>query len=207
MYYGERFNAISHLAGAILALAGLVVLVTISGLGGDPWRIVAVSIYAATLFLLYVISTLYHSLRGPAKAVFRKLDHTAIFLLIAGSYTPFTLVILDGVLGWSLFGAIWALALFGILHEFRFAKGRRAIAVVIYVTMGWLALIAVVPLVERLSVTGFTWLVAGGLFYTVGIVFYALDKKQRMRHAHGIWHLFVLAGSMSHYFVVLHYVA
>jgi hemolysin III len=207
VYYGERFNAISHLAGAILALAGLVVLVTVSGRGGDPWRIVAVSVYTATLFALYAVSTLYHSLRGRAKAVFRKLDHTAIFLLIAGSYTPFTLVILNGVLGWSLFGAIWALALVGIVHEFWLAQGKRAVAVVIYVTMGWLALIAVVPLVERLSLTGFSWLVIGGLFYTVGIVFYALDKKKRMRHAHGIWHLFVLAGSMSHYFVVLHYVA
>lgn len=207
MYYGERFNAISHLAGAILALAGLVVLVTISGRGGDPWRIVAVSVYTLTLFVLYAVSTLYHSLRGRAKTVFRKLDHVAIYLLIAGTYTPFTLVILQGPLGWGLFGAIWGLAALGIAHEFWLARGRRLLAVAIYVVMGWLALIAVVPLTERLSAFGFAWLVIGGLFYTVGIVFYALDKKDGLRHAHGIWHLFVLAGSMSHYFVVLRYIA
>lgn len=207
MYHGERFNAISHLVGAVLALAGLVTLITISGIGGDPWRIVAVSVYSVTLFSLYTISTLYHSLRGRAKTILRKLDHTAIFLLIAGSYTPFTLVILRGTLGWSLFGTIWGLALLGIAHEFWLAKGKRVVAVLIYVTMGWLALIAVVPLVERLSGAGFAGLVAGGLFYTVGIVFYALDKKGGLRHAHGIWHLFVLAGSMCHYFVVLNYVA
>lgn len=207
MYYGERFNAISHLAGAILALVGLVVLVTISGRGGDPWRIVAVSVYTLTLFVLYAASTLYHSLRGRAKTVFRKLDHVAIYLLIAGTYTPFTLVILQGPLGWGLFGAIWGLAALGIAHEFWLARGRRLLAVAIYVVMGWLALIAVVPLTERLSAFGFAWLVIGGLFYTVGIVFYALDKKDGLRHAHGIWHLFVLAGSMSHYFVVLRYIA
>jgi hemolysin III len=207
MYYGERFNAISHLVGAVFALAGLAVLAVVTGIKGDPWRIVGVSIYGATLLGLYTSSTLYHSLRGGAKAVFRKIDHAAIYLLIAGTYTPFTLVILDGVLGWSLFGIVWGLALIGIAQEFWFVRRVRVLSVTIYVTMGWLALIAVGPLVERLSPGGFAWLVAGGLFYTVGIVFYALDKKSGLRHAHGIWHLFVLAGSISHYVVVLLYVA
>src|SRR3990170_248869 len=118
MYHGERFNAISHLFGAGLAAAGLAVLVVVASLKGDPWRIVGVSIYGTMLLVLYVASTLYHSLRGRAKTVFRKFDHIAIYLLIAGTYTPFTLVTLNGVWGWSLFGAIWGLALLGIAHEF-----------------------------------------------------------------------------------------
>ena len=205
MYHGERFNAISHLFGAGLAAAGLAVLVVVASLKGDPWRIVGVSIYGTMLLVLYVASTLYHSLRGRAKTVFRKFDHIAIYLLIAGTYTPFTLVTLNGVWGWSLFRAIWGLALLGIAHEFWLAKGARVLAVVIYIVMGWLALVAIGPLTARLPAPGLAWLFAGGAFYTVGIVFYALDRK--LRHAHGIWHLFVLAGSVSHYIVILRYVA
>jgi hemolysin III len=148
---------------------------------------------------------LYHSVRGPAKNVLRKLDHCAIYLLIAGSYTPFTLVSLRGAWGWPLFGTVWALALFGILQEIWFAKGTRTVSLVIYVMMGWLALVAVAPLISALSWGGFALLAAGGLLYTIGIAFYALDE--RLPHGHGIWHLFVLAGSACHYFTVLFYVA
>jgi hemolysin III len=205
MYHGERFNAVSHLFGAALALAGGALLVVVSSLKGDPWRIVGVSIYGTTLLALYLVSTLYHSLRGCAKDVFRKLDHIAIYLLIAGTYTPFTLVTLNGPWGWGLLGTIWGLALLGIVQELWLARGARVLSVVIYVAMGWLALIAIGPLTERLPPAGLAWLIAGGAFYTGGIVFFALDR--RLRHAHGVWHLFVLTGSASHYFVILRYVA
>lgn len=204
MYHGEKFNAWSHLIGALLALAGGVVLVVLAGLGGDPWKLVSVSIYAATLVLLYGISTLYHSLRGWPKRLFRKLDHQSIYLLIAGTYTPFCLVTLRGAWGWWLFGIVWGLALFGMLQEFRPRSEARILSMVIYVVMGWTVLAAVVPLLHALGVAGFAWLAAGGVFYTVGIVFYAFDG--RFRHWHGIWHLFVVAGSAMHYLAILLYV-
>ena len=205
MYHGERFNSISHLVGAGLALAGAVVLVGVAAHLGDPWKIVSFSIYGAMLVALYVASTLYHSVRGHAKAVLRKLDHCSIYLLIAGSYTPFALVSLRGPWGWSLLGVVWGLALLGILQEIWFAKGARVLSLVIYVLMGWLALVAVSPLWDALTPLGFAWLAAGGAFYTVGIVFYATDHK--VRHGHGVWHLFVLAGSSCHFFTVLFFVA
>ena len=204
MYHGEKFNAVSHLVGAALALAGALVLVVLAALGGDPWKVVSVSIYGATLVLLYTSSVLYHSLRGRSKDVLRMLDHQSIYLLIAGSYTPFCLVTLRGPWGWSLFGVVWGLALAGGLQDLRPRSGARILAVVIYVVMGWAALVAVVPLLRALGPAGFAWVAAGGLFYTVGIVFYALDT--RLAHAHGVWHLFVLAGSASHYFAILRYV-
>ena len=204
MYHGERFNGISHLVGAALALAGLVVLVVFASLQGDPWKIVSFSIYGASLFLLYTLSTLYHSLRGRAKQIFRKLDHVAIYLLIAGTYTPFTLVTLRGPWGWSLFVTIWVLAIVGIIVDSRHKEGSRAIQMVIYLLMGWLILAAMYPLVQALPKGGLVLLVLGGVFYTSGIIFYALDGK--MKHAHGIWHLFVLAGSISHYLAVLLYI-
>jgi hemolysin III len=172
---------------------------------GDPWKIVSFSIYGTMLLALYVTSTLYHSTQGRAKNVLRKFDHCAIYLLIAGSYTPFTLVSLRGPWGWSLFGTVWALALLGVAQEIWLAKGARVLSLVIYVLMGWLALIAIVPLISALSWGGFAWLAAGGLLYTVGIIFYATDDK--LRHGHGVWHLFVLGGSAAHYFTVLFYVA
>lgn len=205
MYEGERFNSISHLVGAIAALAGLVVVVVIAAQEGDPWKIVTFSVYGTTLLLLYSISTLYHSLRGPAKRIFRKLDHLSIYLLIAGTYTPFTLVTLRGAWGWTLFGIIWGLALLGIVLEMLPQKGNRILSVVVYVLMGWLVLIALKPLLEALPMEGFIWLLLGGIFYTVGLVFYLFDEK--VRHFHGIWHLFVLAGSISHYLTILLYVA
>ncbi len=206
MYYGERFNSISHLVGAALALAGSVLLIMLAARLGDPWKIVSFSIYGAMLVALYVFSTLYHSVRGRAKDVLRKFDHCAIYLLIAGSYTPFALVSLrGGAWGWSLLGTVWGLGLLGILQEIWLAKGARVLSLVIYVLMGWLALVAVEPLWQALTPAGFSWLVGGGIFYTVGIIFYATDHK--VRHGHGLWHLFVLAGSICHFLTVLLYVA
>jgi len=204
MYRGERFNGYSHLAGTALALGGATVLIVLGALRADPWKIVSFSIYGATLIMLYLTSTLYHSTRGGAKDVFRKLDHCAIYLLIAGTYTPFTLVPLRGPWGWSLFGVVWGLAVLGIVQEFIFGKGARVLSLVIYVLMGWVALLAVLPLIESLSWPGFLWLAAGGLTYTAGIVFFVFDEK--FSHFHGIWHLFVLAGSAVHYFAILLYV-
>lgn len=205
MYYGERFNSISHLVGAALALAGSVLLIVLAARLGDPWKIVSFSIYGAMLVALYGFSTLYHSVRGRAKDVLRKFDHCSIYLLIAGSYTPFALVSLRGPWGWSLLGTVWGLGLLGILQEIWFAKGARVLSLVIYVLMGWLALVAVEPLWQALTPAGFAWLVGGGICYTVGIIFYATDHK--VRHGHGLWHLFVLAGSICHFFTVLLYVA
>jgi len=206
VYHGERLNSITHLFGAVAAAAGLAVLVVLAAQQGDAWKLVSFSVYGATLFLLYLFSTLYHSTRGRAKPVLAKLDHAAIYLLIAGSYTPFTLVTLRGAWGWTLFGMIWGLAVLGIVVDSLHSNGaRRILPIVIYIVMGWLVLIAFKPLIAALPHAGVLWLVAGGLFYTLGIVFYALDKK--LRHAHGIWHLFVLAGSISHYLAVLFYVA
>ncbi|MDQ5910781.1 MAG: Hemolysin [Pseudomonadota bacterium] len=205
MYYGERFNSISHLIGAVAALAGLVVVVVIAAEQGDPWKIVSFSIYGATLFLLYTISTLYHSLRGRAKQIFRKLDHLSIYLLIAGTYTPFTLVTLRGVWGWTLFGIIWGLAIVGMTLEALPQKGHRSLSIIVYVLMGWLVLVALKPLLAALPFAGFIWLLLGGIFYTGGLAFYLFDEK--IRHFHGIWHLFVLAGSACHYLTILRYVA
>ncbi len=204
MYKGERFNSISHLIGAAGAFAGLVILVVLAARDGDPWKIVSFSIYGTTLLLLYVISTLYHSLRGKAKDIFRKLDYQAIYLLIAGTYTPFMLVTLRGVWGWSIFSVIWGLAALGIGLGLLPEKGKRVLPVVIYLIMGWLILIALDPLLEALPHAGFIWLLLGGIFYTVGVFFYALDE--RVRHFHGIWHLWVLGGSFTHYISVLLYV-
>jgi len=205
MYHGERFNSYSHLIGALLAVAGAVVLIVIGALQGDVWKIVSFSIYGASLVLLYSVSTLYHSTRGGAKRLFQKLDHNAIYLLIAGSYTPFTLVTLRGPWGWTLFGVIWGLAAVGMLQESLLGKRTRTLSLVIYVLMGWVALVAVVPLIEALTPAGFAWLAAGGVIYTLGIAFYLYDEK--FKHWHGIWHLFVVAGSAVHYVAILLYVA
>jgi len=205
MYYGEKFNAVSHLLGAVLALAGTVVLVVLAVLGGDPWKVVGVSIYGASLVLMYSSSTLYHSVRGGrGKDFLRKMDHQSIYLLIAGSYTPFCLVTLRGPWGWSLLGVVWGLAIVGSLQDLRPRNDARVLSVVIYLLMGWAAVVALVPMVNALGRAGFAWVASGGLLYTVGIVFYALDA--RLKHAHGIWHLFVLAGSAAHFIAILRYV-
>jgi len=204
MYYGERFNGGTHLAGSALAAAGATVLVVLAAQQGDPWKIVSFSIYGVMLLTLYTVSTLYHSLRGTAKDVFRKLDHCSIYLLIAGTYTPFTLVTLRGPWGWSLFGVIWGLAAVGIAQEAWLGRGARIPSLIIYLLMGWLGVIAAHPMIEALTSAGFAWVAVGGLLYTAGIVFYVFDE--RWRHGHGIWHLFVLAGSASQYFAILLYV-
>ncbi len=199
----ERFNSYSHLIGAVLSVAGLVLLVVISSLQGNVWKIVSTSIYGATLVILYTISTLYHGVDGPAKAVLQRLDHCAIYLLIAGSYTPFALVTLRGPWGWSLFGINWGLALVGIIQELWIGKRTRLFSMLIYLLMGWLALIAIHPLMAALPRAGMDWLAAGGILYTVGIVFFLFDG--RVRHFHGIWHLFVLAGSACQFVSIFYY--
>jgi hemolysin III len=205
MYHGERFNTITHAVGAVLAAVSGALLIVVAVRGADPWKIISFSVYAAMLLIMYLTSTLYHSLQGVAKDVLRKMDHCAIYLLIAGSYTPFTLVTLRGVYGWSMFGVVWTLALLGIVQEIWYARGTRSLSLVIYLIMGWLAAIGILPLISALGWEGFVWLAAGGLFYTVGIAFYATEHK--VSHGHGIWHLFVLGGSICHYIAVFFYVA
>lgn len=204
MYYGERFNAWTHLVGAVLAVTGAVWLVVMASLDGSPYKIVSVAIYGVTLALLYSVSAIYHSVRGRTKVIMRKLDHLSIYLLIAGSYTPFCLVSLSGAWGWSLFGTVWGLALVGMLQEIKPRSEARVLSIVIYAVMGWIILIAIKPLLAALGTHGFIWLAAGGVMYTVGIIFFAFDE--RFRHWHGIWHLFVIAGSLLHFVTIMFYV-
>ena len=204
MYHGERFNAWTHLVGALLACAGAVWLLVLASLDGELRKIIGVAIYGLTLVLLYSISTLYHSVQGRAKVLMRKLDHLSIYLLIAGSYTPFCLVTLEGPWGWTLFGIVWALAIIGMLQEIKPRSEARVLSIVIYAVMGWIVLIAVKPLIVALGRDGFIWLAGGGVLYTVGIIFFAYDS--RFRHWHGIWHLFVMGGSLMHFVAVLRYV-
>ncbi len=200
----ERFNTASALLGAVAAVSGVAWLVAFAVREGDPWKIGSFSIYGVTLILVYVFATLYHGSKGRAKAVFSKLDHLSIYLLIAGTYTPFTLVTLRDSVGWQMFSLIWAMALFGIILDLKPERGHRVLPVILYLAMGWLIVVALTPLLQALPVTGFYFLLSGGLFYTVGVVFYALDYK--VSYFHGIWHIFVLAGSFSHYVAVLYYV-
>ena len=204
MYHGERFNAWTHLVGALLACAGAVWLLPLASLDGELRKIISVAIYGLTLVLLYSISTLYHSVQGRAKVLMRKLDHLSIYLLIAGSYTPFCLVTLEGAWGWTLFGIVWTLAIIGVLQEIKPRSEARVLSIVIYAVMGWIVLIAVKPLIAALGMAGFIWLAGGGVLYTVGIIFFAYDS--RFRHWHGIWHLFVMGGSLMHFVAVLRYV-
>jgi hemolysin III len=201
MITSEHFNAWTHLVGAVAALTGSIILIVLAVAGGDTWKVVGVAIYGATLLLLYTFSTLYHSLHGRARRVMRQLDHEGIYLLIAGTYTPFCLVTLRGPWGWSLLGIVWGLAVLGGLQELRPRGGARILSVVLYLLMGWTVIAAWVPLTHALGPVWFAWLAAGGAFYTIGIVFYALES--RCSYAHGVWHLFVLAGSASHYLVIL----
>ena len=204
MYHGERFNAWTHLAGGVLALIGSIWLLIVAAMSGDVTKTVSVAIYGFALVLLYSASTLYHSLRGRAKAIMQKLDHLSIYLLIAGSYTPFCLVTLRGAWGWWLFGIVWSMAIIGMLQEIKPRSEARVLSVIIYAVMGWIVLVAVKPLLAALGGAGFAWLVGGGVLYTVGIIFYAYD--QRFRHWHGIWHLFVMAGSLLHFVAIARYV-
>ncbi|HEX8541001.1 MAG TPA: hemolysin III family protein [Pseudomonas sp.] len=204
MYYGEKFNAWSHLVGAVLALVGAVWLLVYASLYGDVWKVVSMAIYGVTLVTLYSASTVYHSVRGRAKQIMQKVDHFSIYLLIAGSYTPFCLVTLRGVWGWTLFGIVWGLAIIGILQEIKPRSEARVMSIVIYAVMGWIVLVAVKPLLTALGTAGFSFLAAGGALYTIGIIFFAYDT--RFRHWHGIWHLFVIAGSLLHFVAICFYV-
>ncbi|MDO1510358.1 MULTISPECIES: hemolysin III family protein [unclassified Neisseria] len=207
MYIGERFNAYSHLAGAVLAITGMVLLL-IKAVGTlDVYKVVSAAAYGTCLIVLYVGSTIYHSVPQPkAKAVLQKIDHCAIYLLIAGSYTPFTLVTLQGAWGWSLFGVSWGLALFGIIQELTIGRKseKRLLSLILYVLMGWLVLVAIYPLVKTLPPEGMFWLVLGGLLYSAGIYWFINDTK--IKHGHGIWHLFVLGGSLAQFICVYFYV-
>lgn len=201
---GEKFNSFTHLAGAIGSLFGGIILLYIAISEGDPWKIVSYSIFGATLITLYTCSTLYHSFSGRWKMIFQKLDHIAIYLLIAGTYTPFTLVTLRGDIGWIIFGVVWGLAAAGIIIDIIQKNGKRIIQLIIYLVMGWLAIFALEPLMNEISIFGLFWLITGGLFYTTGVIFYVLSN--RYRYAHGIWHLFVLAGSLSHFITIVQFV-
>jgi len=199
----EIANAVTHGVGAALGITALVVLVVASR--GDAWRVVSLSVYGGSLVLLFTISTLYHSLPGPrAKRVFRILDHSAIYVLIAGTYTPVSLVSLRGGWGWTLFGLIWGLAAAGIVVKSVAIHRFRILSAVVYVAMGWLVVIAAKPVLTHVPRALIGWLLAGGVCYTVGTVFFAW---KRMRYHHMIWHLFVLAGSACHFFGLLFHLA
>ncbi len=200
----ELANSLTHGLGAVLSGAGLVLLVFKSAHYGDAWHIVSTAIFSASLVLLYSASTLYHSFRSErTKQVLQKFDHAAIFLLIAGTYTPFVLVTLRGPWGWSLFGVVWGLAIIGVTLKFWFAGRFRLASTLIYLAMGWLVLVAIKPLLATLPAGGIKLLLAGGLCYTGGAAFY-LWKRQPYHHA--VWHLFVLAGSACHWAAVFLYV-
>jgi len=204
MYKGERFNSITHLVGSIAAIIGLVVLIVTTSRQGGLLSIISVTIYGTTLVMLYVFSTLNHSLRGKAKKVFQKLDFLSIYLLIAGTYTPLALITLREALGWFIFGLVWGLAILGIFLELLPHNKNRIISLVIYLIMGWVIMIAIKPLIQALGMAGFSWLLLGGIFYTVGVIFYVYDE--RFKYFHGIWHICVLAGSTIQYFTVFYYV-
>jgi hemolysin III len=197
----EIANAITHGIGLLLSIAGFVVLLVLAALRGTAWHIVACSIYGATLICLYAASTLYHAvISRRVKRALRIFDHSAIYLLIAGTYTPFLLVSLRGPWGWSLFGVIWGLALAGVLFKFWFVERFAILSTAVYIAMGWLVVIAAKPVITHLRLTAIIWLLAGGLAYTGGVIFFA---AKRIPYSHAIWHLFVLAGSICHYFAVL----
>ena len=200
MYAGERFNSISHLVGAALALVGGSVLVTLAATRGDAVEIASVAVYGATLFLLYLCSTLYHALRGRAKRVFRKLDHSAIYLLIAGTWTPFAAFGVGGPVGSALLATIWGLAAFGIVVDHLPIPGPRILPVVVCLAMGWCVLFALDVMIASLPPPSFAWLLAGGVVYTLGVAFYVADHWWPW--CHEIWHLFVLGGSVSHFVAI-----
>ncbi len=202
--YEELANSLTHGVGLALALAGAAVVIVLAALRGTAWHIVAVSVYGGTLVALYTASTLYHALRSPrVKRVFRILDHSSIYLLIAGTYTPFSLVNLRGAWGWTLLALVWTFSVLGILWKVWFVEHFAIVSTAIYVVMGWLAVIAVKPLYAALHAGGMAWIAAGGVAYTLGIVFFA---SKRIPYAHAIWHLFVIAGSVLHYVAVVRYV-
>lgn len=203
--FGEEIaNSVSHGIGIILAIAGLAILVTFASIFGTAWHVVSCSIYGSTLVLLYTASTLYHGIQQPrAKAALKILDHSGIFLLIAGTYTPFMLVNLRGPWGWSLFGIIWGLAMGGIILQTTRFRHSSVAVVILYAAMGWAVVVAIKPLLAAVTAGGLALLVVGGLAYTFGITFYSW---RRLPYHHLIWHLFVLTGSITHFFAILFYV-
>lgn len=197
----EIFNSVSHGVGALLAIAGTVVLIVISALYTDPWGIVSAAIYGGTLIILYTMSTLYHALTNEkAKYVMRIMDHATIFLLIAGTYTPITLYTMRGPLGWVLFGFVWGAAILGIVFNSIDLERFKKISLVCYIVMGWAIIVAIVPLIKSMPTISLIFLLAGGLTYSVGIIFYAIKK---IKYFHSIWHLFTVGGSVLHYFAIL----
>jgi hemolysin III len=201
----EIANGVTHGVGLAASVAGAVALVVLTATGGgDVWHVVGSGVYGTALVSLYAASTLYHLSRRPGrKRVLRVLDHCAIYLLIAGTYTPFTLVGLRGGWGWTLFGLVWALAVAGIVFKVFFTGRLDALSTAVYVLMGWLAVVAVKPMVEMLPVGTLLWLLAGGVVYTMGTVFY---HNRRVPYSHAVWHVFVIAGSICHYLAVSHHV-
>ncbi len=211
MHPGEKFNTLSHLIAAIIAIPGLIYLIILASATADPWKITSVSIYGVTLVLLYVSSSLCHGHSGRFEAFFEKMDHLAIYLLIAGTYTPYMLVTLRGVWGWSMLAAVWSLALIGIIIDIwpraktsNLKEPSRIIQLVIYLIMGWMIIFALGPLIENLASNGVALLALGGVLYSIGVVFFVLSE--RVKHAHGIWHMFVIGGSVSHYISISAYV-
>jgi len=203
-YREELANSITHGVGIIFAISALVVMDVFAALFGDVWHVVSCTIFGATLIILYTASTLYHSIPIPkTKMLLRLIDHSAIFLLIAGTYTPFTLVVLRGPWGWSLFGAVWGIALLGVVFQVFLLRRWPLFSVGLYVGMGLIILIAIKPLINTLSPAGLKLLVGGGLAYILGLIFYGW---KRLPYSHAVWHLFVLAGSALHFFSVLFYV-
>jgi len=196
----ELFNSISHGSGVVFAITALVLITVFASKTGDAWKIVSGIIYGVSLVSLFLASTLYHGFReGKTKDVFEIMDHSAIFILIAGTYTPFTLVNLRGPVGWTIFGIVWGLTLIGIVYKIFFVNKFVVFSTLIYIFMGWLIVFAIGPLSETLSSGGLFWLVMGGVLYTAGTPFYIINK---IPFNHGIWHLFVLAGSLCHFITV-----
>jgi hemolysin III len=197
----EIFNAVSHGAGGLLSIAGTVVLIALCAVYSDAWSVISACVYGASLIILYTMSTLYHAITNEkAKKFFRVMDHNTIFFLIAGTYTPFTLVTLRGKLGWILFGIVWGSALIGIIFNSIDLEKFRKPSVVCYILMGWVIIIAVKPMLNSLPGLSLVFLLLGGIFYTVGVIFYTLKK---IKWFHSVWHLFTVAGSVLHYFSVL----
>lgn len=197
----EIFNSVSHGAGSLLSIAGTVILIVFSAIYADAWAVVSSCVYGASLIVLYTMSTLYHAITSEkAKKFFRIMDHNTIFFLIAGTYTPLTLFCLNGWLGWTLFGIVWGAAIIGIVLNSIDLERFRKPSVVCYILMGWVIILAIRPLMESIPQTSLIFLLIGGVFYTVGVIFYAIKK---VRYFHSIWHLFTIAGSIFHYFSIL----
>ena len=201
----EIFNSVTHGIGALLSIVALVILVAYGSIHGDVWRIISFSIYGATLFVLYTSSTLYHSIfNNKVKQIFRVFDHASIFLLIAGSYTPITLLAMRGAWGWTLFALVWSIAIIGIILKAVSLEKANRISLVLYIMMGWLLVVAIKPMLAMAPYGLIIWLIIGGLIYTLGTIFYAC---KRIPFNHGIWHLFVLGGSITHFMGILFYLA